>query len=291
VKTITVKADLNGVRTVDSSGADTGDAPIISVDTVDPQGVSSGNDTIVTNSVSGDTAEVDLAGNVQYIRQSKPTLASASLPSTILGSGEKVLYRWTVTADSKGEIGWMRLVFDMSGNMDYPSGTSNTIGCGAANCTETSGVYMATSSEVATTPTQLMATSSLKVYDLTNNQQVTASSGSAWVTVTNASGIARITFVPSAEQVVAAGETKTYELRGTLLTGGDTGDVLQTKLSDVATGATTTDYYEVKASSASTSFIWTDRSGAADTHSLTSADWTHDYKVSGIPTATLSLSR
>ena len=180
----------------------------------------------------------------------------------------------------------------MSGNMDYPAGTANTIGCGASNCTATHSVMMSTStSDIAAAPTALIATSSMKIYDVGANQQVTASSTSAWVTVTNASGIARITFVPDAEQIVAAGETKTYELRGNILTGGDTGDVLQVKLADVGTGVTTTDYREVKASSASTSFIWTDRSGAAGTHSSLSADWTNDYKVSGIPTATLSLSR
>jgi len=137
----------------------------------------------------------------------------------------------------------------------------------------------------------------MKIYDVGANQQVNATTVSAtgW-TVYQASGLAKISFVADSEQIVAAGETKTYELRGTLSTAGITGDTLQTKLADRGASATTTAYLvsavdSVPASATLYSFIWTDRSGAAGTHSSITVDWTHDYKVSGIPTATLSLSR
>lgn len=293
-KTLTIKANLNGVRTADGYGALTGDAPYLQLDLVTVQGVSSGSTSISTTA--------DLAGNIQYIRQSKPTLASATLPSNVYGSGEKVLYRWTVTADAKGAIGWKKVVFDMSGNVT--NSTSHTIGCGATNClyntTASSSVMMATgTSDISTVA--LIATSSMKIWDLTSNEQVTATSGeqTGWI-VNNASGISKVSFVAASEQIVAAGETRTYEFRGTLNYAGATGDVLQTKIADRATTASTTVYGSTGLTNDNNTvgthtnlytFIWSDRSGYATTHSSVSSDWTHDYKVNGIPTATLSLSR
>ncbi|RLC34971.1 MAG: hypothetical protein DRZ76_01465, partial [Candidatus Nealsonbacteria bacterium] len=282
-KTLTIKADLNGIRTVDTSGASTGDAPKLRLDNVTVQGVSSGSTSIST--------ETGLEGNVQYLRQSKPTLASASLPSTVYGSGEKTLYRWTVTADSKGNIGWKKVVFDMSGSVTY-GGSSHTVGCytGDTSCeAKIQGVYMSTSTDTGFV--QLIATSSMKIYDVATGEQVTATTTATGWTVANADGIAKISFVAASEQIVAAGATKTYELRGTILQPGATGDNLMTKLADRGTTATSTTYAAVAGHSSLFSFIWSDRSGAGGTHSSGSADWTHDYKVDGIPTATLTLSR
>ena len=90
------------------------------------------------------------------------------------------------------------------------------------------------------------------------------------------------------------------------------------KLADLSTTATTSDYaganmndsnslredmsvigtgQDIHAAeymaSTTLSFIWTDRSAASGSsvHSLTTADWSNDYKVEGIPTATLSLQK
>ena len=137
----------------------------------------------------------------------------------------------------------------------------------------------------------MIATSSMKVYSYTGSgwEQVTATSTATAWTVSQASGQANIAFVAGSEQVVPAGQTKTYELRGTILTGGASGDTMTTKIADVASSATTTSYAEVALSSGS--FIWSDKSGAGATHSSVSSDWTDDYKVPGVPTSPLSLSK
>ena len=58
------------------------------------------------------------------------------------------------------------------------------------------------------------------------------------------------------------------------------------------TTATTTAIYATVAGTGAT-FVWSDNSGAGSgsTHSSLTADWTNDYKVSGIPTATKTLSK
>jgi len=293
-KTLTIKADLNGITTQYGYGASTGDAPLLRIDNVTVQGVSSGSTAITT--------ATGLQGNVQYLRQSKPTLASASI-DTSLGVGEKILYRWTVTADSKGDIGWKKIIFNMSGSINYPSATVNTphtIGCigTESGCASTStdptskddGVYMSSSTDAG--GVLLIATSTMKIYDLISREQITASStgGTGW-TVKQSSGSANIQFVAANEEIVPAGQTKTYELRGTVIPGLYTvgADSIMTKIADVYSTATTTNYAEVALSNGS--FIWTDRSGAGGTHNDGSADWTHDYKVSGIPTAPLTMTR
>jgi hypothetical protein len=290
-KTLTIKADLNGIAGPYGYGASTGDAPKLGVDTIDPQGVSSGNDDISVNGASAaDTAVVDLFGNPQYLRQSAPTLASASLPSTVFGAGEKTLYRWTITADSQGAIGWEQMTFSLSGNVTY-GGSSHTVGCvvdenGCAD--QTDGVYMSTSTEVGGVP--LIATSSMKIYDVATNEEVIATTTATGWTVSQANGLAKIKFVAASEQVIAAGKTKTYELRGTILTGGATGDALMSKLAALSSSLVSGDTY-ANVAGIGVSLTWTDRSGAGGTHSAGSQDWTNDYKVDGIPTATLTLSK
>ena len=51
------------------------------------------------------------------LRKSKPIIAAASLPNKALSTGEKVLYRWTITADQKGDISWQDITFEVSGSI------------------------------------------------------------------------------------------------------------------------------------------------------------------------------
>jgi hypothetical protein len=125
---------------------------------------------------------------------------------------------------------------------------------------------------------------------MTSNEQITATTTATAWTVSQASGEAKTSFVAAAEEIVPAGQTKTYELRGTILTGGMTGDILATKIDSATTTAITSTYASV-AGISTASFVWTDRSGAGGTHSAGSTDWTADYKVPGIPTSPLSLSK
>ncbi|MDD4987149.1 MAG: hypothetical protein PHQ43_15535, partial [Dehalococcoidales bacterium] len=223
-KTLTIKGDLSGVKTVDAGGTITGDAPKICLaSSTVAQGVSSGT------AISANTAAI--CGNYQVLHKSKPTVAAASLPTTTLGSGEKTLYRWTVTADSKGAIGWMKVIFDISGSVHIDSTNIGTIGYGggtliasadSTKSTSSIGVFMGTSSTAdAGIAYKLIATSSLKVYNVATGDEITASTTVAGigrgVYVWNEfTGGAKIVFIAATEQVIAAGETKTYELKGNL---------------------------------------------------------------------------
>jgi hypothetical protein len=310
-KTLTIKAEFYGVPASTGYGSRTGDAPLLRIDTVSEQGVSSGQtdiDTIATADLS--------AGNHMYLRQSKPTLAAASLPSTTLTTGEKVFYRWTVTADAKGAIGWKAIAFNFSGTLDNsdPIGAaSTTLYDASGDDSYANGIYVVKSGE-DTGITKVI--NNFKVWDLTNNVQVTATGTDAvgydisasigavirWDTDT---GVVNVIFIPASEEVVAAGQTKTYELRGTILAAGTpaTGDSVLVRIADPSTSATTNNFDTVVSTAdtslsgdeatTTVSFVWTDRSGATSgsAHSVTTADWTQDYKVSGIPTATLSLTK
>ena len=282
-KTITVKADISSA------------APVGNLNSL---GIVSANDITFAGLDSNQTPSPTLSGgpgsctgintscsspsdaHEVLISRPMPTLASSALTSTNYGSGGKSLYRWTVTAGSKGDIGWKKVVFDMSGSVTF-NGSLNTVGC-VTNCTGllSDGVYMSTGTDVAT---QLIAISSMKLYNRTTGVQLTTTT---WK-VNNGNGVAKIEFVPDSEQVVAAGETVTYELLGTILKSGATGDILQTKIVDGSTNLITDTYINLANTRAT--LVWTDRS--AENHSESTADWFNDYGVRGIPTATLSLSR
>jgi len=287
-KYLTIKADLNGIKSPGVSGASTGDAPKLGVDTVESEGVASG---VAPN---GD-GEQDKLGNIQYLRQSQPTIALASPTSGTYGAGTQELIRWTVSASPTGDIGWEKVVFDISGSVIITSGgASYTIGCvtGNSTCTaETDGVYMSSSTDPVAT--QLIATTSMQVWDVDSNTQVIATTtATAWtVDQSTSAGTARVSFVASAEQQVSIGTTKTYKLIGTVLQGsGQIGSSMLTKIASRSSTALT-DVYATVAGTAGVTFVWTDRSGAGGVHSAGSADWTHDFKVSGISTPTKTLSK
>lgn len=316
-KTLTVKAELYGIPASTGYGSRTGDAPLLRIDTVSEQGASSGQTDIAT--IAG-----AYNGNHMYLRQSKPTLAAASLPSTTLTTGERVFYRWTVTADSKGAIGWKAIAFNFSGtlsNGDALGAATSTIASVAGSNTTAGpdaglvadGIYILTSGTGIGTSKVI---NEFKVWDLTNNLQVTATtSDSAAYDIsspigaiirwdTDAGNGVNVIFVSATEEVIAAGQTKTYELRGTILSAGapSTGDSVLVKVADLSTAVTTSGFYTVFADYTSLggngvtttmSFVWTDRSGASsgNAHDVSTSDWTQDYKVTGIPMAILSLTK
>jgi hypothetical protein len=289
-KYLTVKATLNGIKTAVGYGSQTGDAPRVGVGNVTAEGVDSGR------SPTG-AGWLSKIGNAQILRQGQPTIGLASPTSETYGAGTKELIRWTVSADAMSSIGWQKIVFDVSGGIvigttSYTVGSAPDLGATYRN----DGVYMSTTTTVGgAIPTKLIATTSMQVWDVDTNTQVSATTSATDWTVdqTTATGSARIAFVPSAEQVVAAGTTKTYKLVANILVDGVAGSALSTKIESRSTLSTTSDYTMVASTSTAPTFIWTDRSGASSSagHSSASADWTTDYKVVGIPTAVKSLSK
>ena len=282
-----VKATLNGIRGYYGYGSETGDEPKLCIDNVTAEGLDSG----VSPTGAG---TLDICGNAQMIRQTKPTLALASPGTGTYGAGTKELIRWTVTADATSDVKWKKVIFDVSGSVTI-STVAYTVGSYPDSCgsTNDNGVYMSTSTTCGgAVATQLIASSSMQVWDAgTNTQIISTTTGNQFVVdQSTATGTARVAFVAATEQTVGAGQTKTYYLQGNILSGGSAGDNLLTRIAARST-ATTTGIYATVAAGTGT-FIWADNSGAsAGAHSAISADWTHDYKVPGIPTSSWTLSK
>jgi len=251
--------------------------------------------------------------NPELLHQSRPTVAAASLPSTILSAGEKVLYRWTVTADAAGNIGWKKVVFDLSGSIQIGSDTY-TIGPGPGSgsfATDSTGIYIGTSTSVfdpGLSSHKLVSTSSMTVWDVGTGEEVLGTTTDlSWYVHNYVAGGARVAFVARTEQTVSAGTTKTYEWRGDIAFAGKAGDSISTKIAKRSSATSTSAYATIvgngwsyqalsSAFSAVTStaptFIWSDRAGSGTSlHTSVTNDWSMDYKVVGIPTATLSLSK
>jgi hypothetical protein len=208
------------------------------------------------------------------------------LPSSIYGAGVKTLYRWTVTADSKGDIGWKKVVFDVTGSVQIASNNSYTLGMGTSTSALNYAVYMGTSADL----TSIKAVSSLQVWDTNTNTEITAAN-TPFVYNGGATGGAKVIFIANTEQVVAAGSTKTYELRGTFGYAGYASDSITTNIAALSSSTSTSAYAAAAggagatATSTAASFVWSDRSGDdTGSHSATTADWTNDFKVFGIPT-------
>jgi len=95
-----------------------------------------------------------------------------------------------------------------------------------------------------------------------------------------------LTFVPDAEQQIAAGTTKTYELKVDV--GGDTtsGKYITSRI------ASDTSHVPSDAASDLTSnnFVWSDMSAQGHSTSSSSKDWTNGYLVKTLPTDTQSLT-
>ncbi len=300
-KYLTIKASLNGVRDPYSSGSVTGDNVYLCIDRVTVQGKSSGSTSLTVN--GGTSGIIDECDNAyrQTVRQSKPTIALASPTSGTYGGGQQELLRWTVSADDLSDIGWRKIIFDVTGGVILTSGGSSyTVGSSPA-AQKSDGIYMSTTTTwgdaIASGVKQLIATSTMQVWDVGSNTEVTGlgSGVHAWtVDQETSTGTARVTFVASTEQVVSAGTSKTYKFLGDVLQGsGQPGSSLSTKIAARTTGtnATSTDNY-ANIAATTANFVWSDRSGGSyAAHSFTTGDWTSEYKVSGLPTATKTLSK
>lgn len=59
-------------------------------------------------------SSVDVGGNYVYLYKSIPTVTNVALPTTVLTAGNSVLAKFTVAADSRGNISWRSAKFDVS---------------------------------------------------------------------------------------------------------------------------------------------------------------------------------
>ncbi len=237
-----------------ASGASTGKAITVTLDANEGFKAVDAAGNATTTLTGGDLSSVSATGKgTMYVRKSVPTFSAAALPSSTLADGSnKVIGKFTVTADANGAIGWKYLSFTMTKTANVLLGSTSTIAL-----YEGSNVV---AGKVATTTANGGA----------EGQQ------SFLAAVT--SGF--IVFEATTEQQVAAGTSVTYELR-TTVSGVAANMSLDLSLANPTTtiqaGAAYTGVVTFGASTPS--IVWTDRSSISTVHSEATTDWTNDYLI------------
>lgn len=286
-KTLTVKAALN---TVGPSGATSG----LDLTTQLCDGVSNGGN-CDTGVVEASTFEVrgtsagsstqltsfsagDIGGATKIIRKTKPTLSVVALPSTTLNNGTVVLSRFTVSADAAEQIAVKKVTFNAAIN-----------GAGA------------------------LTIASPAVREVGQSTDITATNTLAGTC--NATGTCTISILFGSEQSIAAGTSKTFELRAVVSNVTTSGDSISTsllgdsaqvtgELDDNAGGTAATagiDDFDGTPANAAYNFLWSDNSlvphndvvagaFAADAAG-SSNDWTNGTYVKVLPTDTQTMTR
>ncbi|MCL0056751.1 peptidoglycan-binding protein [Dehalococcoidia bacterium] len=223
-----------------------------------------------SRSDTGDIATVTPTDNrdskPMVLRKSVPTLASSAIPTLLMG-GTRAIYGFTVSADSAGSIEWQQVKFDVIGSL-----AGNSIGSDDVTPI-TDRITTIVTGEVAT---DTAAITSLEVWDMAVNAKVAGTT-----TVSNTADGSVVTFVADSPQRISAGAAVTYELRGTIGVSVKVGDNISTRIKDEATAVVKGAANSAAVGAAS--FTWSDRSPGND--------WTNDYLVPGIPTASITLSR
>ncbi len=262
-KLVTIKADIAAITT-NSTVATAGHQIAINY-----YGSTSATENLGTGVSSGaqiTNYSVTTAQTAAYIFRSVPTVATVALPTTTLSNGTKVLSKFSITADTKGDIDIYRLTFKIS-----------------------------TTSPTSGGP---LALTSLNLVDLTVPEAILYASTTNVYTDLNGKLPIKMLAVPgtytlaTTTRTIAAGTTHVFELRGTI-SGSGAGALISTQLEgDSAApvamnagmlGATTID------GDAQNDFIWSDWSQAAHTAiGFTVADFMNGYLVSGLPSSNLA---
>ena len=185
-----------------------------------------------------------------------PTIELAPLSSTQLTFGTRTLQRFTVSADSAGSISWNQIKFDIS------------------------------KTETALFSTVELYDGSTKI-DGNWTESADLSTALGGGTAGNATS-GTLKFVPAAEQQIAAGSTKTYELRINVTAGVSNADFI---MSRIAVDTINNDGSSVAADNdglTNANLIWSDMSASG--HSTTTTDWTNSYMVKHLSTDTQVLT-
>ena len=228
-----------------------------------------GTSSTVKGDANGELSDVD--GNSMYLRKSRPTVAMAALPSSSLIDGTKVINKFTVTADAAGAITMKKFSWNI-------------------NVSDNSGADL--------------SLTSWKLYD-TGNPTALAGFWSNGTT-TSTAGTVPLTKGASAlivelddEIEIAAGATKTFELKATVAGSAQYDSVSSSLFNDIADTAVRTGGLADHATqgvqledSIPVDFLWSDKARGAnhtDSYQTTYDDWTNGYLIKVLPTDTVSL--
>ncbi|MDA2936586.1 hypothetical protein MYX06_05205, partial [Patescibacteria group bacterium AH-259-L05] len=212
----------------------------------------------------------DVFGNAQYLRKTQPTVTGLVLPSTTLINGTQVISTFSVAANAKGDVWLKKFSWDIN-----VSDITNV----------TSWALYQTGSSTAIT-------------GFWSDGTTTSTTGA--VPLDNQAAVLEVEL--DTEEAVAAGTTKTFELKG-VVTGASTADSISASLLNddndtvVATGGLIDHATEGVRLDLSTDravdFLWSDKARGVDhtdSYQNTFLDWTNGYLLDTLPTPTKALT-
>ena len=257
-KDLTIKIDLANIGTSQAGTQGQLIAVDINTNSTNTQGV--GQESGSTVNASGSTAFDGVRMFKTY-----PTFAKLAVPSTVLVTSTMDLYRFSVTANSAGDVGIYKFVVNIA-TSSTPSGTSSTTVTNLKIVAYTDSGFSSTVSGF-TTAGQLNDTIAGLV-----------SSGNTDVLMTASSQGVDYLQIP-------AGSTYYFRVVADVaLTGGPTGGSVTTNLQgDAAYPVAATNLESATGADADThdDFVWSPN--ATTTSNLSHLDWTNGYFVAGLP--------
>lgn len=268
-KKLTLKADFAGIGTGFTGGSGEGISASVSEDDYTFRDVSSGSN-IASGSTSG-----TFSGSQFTIYKSLPIVSQSSISTTLSNGSGILLYKFTVGADSKGDIGFYKATFDVT--TDTATVTSFKL------YEDPDGVRTDLTSNSARSVDETISASTLgsgrggthrlnMLFDYGQDGSSTngVANGGEYV-------------------IISSGSTETYQLEGTV-SGAVTGSSVQVKL--IADNAFPSTYPNCAGtttggnactgvdSDTNDSFIWSDLNvGNNSTTATNTNEWTNSYRV------------
>jgi len=204
------------------------------------------------------TGSSGVTGNKMYVRRTRPTVSLVTLPSTVLTDGTKTISRFSISADSAGDVTWKAIGFTLSSS---------------------SGVTI--------------TDSTVKLYK--DGDDTALNTATSVVNPTNRDTIKVTT---TDEQTITKGTSQTYVLKATVAgSAANRSLVVNVGINSGATTAgTSTDYTAL--ANYETSFLWSDRAGGSTLtatddaiHTGSTFDWCDSNYVKSLPTDSQTLSQ
>lgn len=316
---ITIKAKVNDIIDADKTGRllrlvvaqdalSTGNTGVIAQSTsvgddIGPSSIKAARDGATNTSRATSTVSDFFA-----LRRTEPTITTVPQTGaeTILNDGSnKVVFRFTITADAHEDVAWKGIKFDVEGRfggVDLATTTSNT------GAFQPNNVPGAVAGFVATTSPNNNGVGSANVnkfelFESGNNQEVQDGAYTVDLDWDSADDVGEVAFIINSgtEEVISAGTSKTYEVRATVSGSKTDGDFIDVAIDSEADDAATNTYLvqgeepdqvdgvndgsiDMTTNSPATRpyvFLWSDNSGSP--HQLTTdianddeRDWTND---------------
>ncbi|MBI2055031.1 MAG: peptidoglycan-binding protein [Candidatus Sungbacteria bacterium] len=275
-KLLTVKADLSTVGT--SQPGTAGRLIAISYDgtgstSTDAIGQSSGSsfDTSTVSNVNGD--------GVRLVK-SYPTLAKLAIPTQTLANGSMILYSFSVTAPTAGDVGLYKFTFNVSSTTGAT--TSNFYVYGYSDSAFSVQAYG--NNPLNARQVDIAGENSL-------NGAASSTAGTLGEVEVYFDPITKTSGAPNSEAIsVPAGTTRYFELRSTV-TGSLSGDAISVSLLGDATYPTKSSNRDLEQANTvdleagDQDFIWSPNT--TTTAATTSVDWANGYELPGLPSTNM----